>query len=85
MARLKTEGDWGNWSITKLGKVLDPTDAWENNNLRDPFPFRHNDKIYLFYSGGLEKAIGLAIADDVVFKYLNSYKACELTRENTGN
>jgi len=85
LARLKTEGDWENWSIIKVGKVLDATDAWENNNLRDPFPFRHDDKIYLFYSGGLEKAIGLAIADDAVFECLNTSKPCKLIQENIRN
>lgn len=65
LARLNTKSNWKNWPIIKFGNVLDPTDIWEMNNLRDPFPIRYNDKIYLFYSGGGEKAIGLAIANDI--------------------
>jgi len=48
--------------VQKHGTILSPECDWENNNLRDPFPIFHNDKLYLYYAGGREHGIGLAIS-----------------------
>ena len=33
---------------------------WETTDLRDPFPFRWGDALYLYYTGGGEQGVGLA-------------------------
>ncbi|MBT3606410.1 MAG: hypothetical protein HN521_25345, partial [Candidatus Latescibacteria bacterium] len=48
--------------VQKYGTILSPEADWENGNLRDPFPMFHDEKLYLYYAGGREKGIGLAIS-----------------------
>ncbi len=48
--------------VQKHGTILSPEHEWENNNVRDPFPIFHDGKLYLYYAGGREHGIGLAIS-----------------------
>jgi len=48
--------------IQKYGAILTPDEEWEKNNLRDPFPVFHDEKFHLYYAGGREYGIGLAIS-----------------------
>ncbi|MFO8081300.1 MAG: hypothetical protein R6V07_13500 [Armatimonadota bacterium] len=50
------------WHAEKLGTVLEPGPDWEEPDLRDPFPFEWDGRLYLFYAGGEEAGIGLAEA-----------------------
>ena len=50
------------WQAEKLGTVLEPELEWEGADLRDPYPFEWQGRLYLFYAGGLEAGIGLAVA-----------------------
>ncbi len=55
--------DWLAWGpLRRHGTVLAPELAWEADDLRDPFPLRYGDALYLYYSGGHEQGIGLAVA-----------------------
>jgi len=54
---------WEDWRMTRRGDVLLPELEWEGDNLRDPFPFEFEGRLYLYYVGGVEKGIGLAIAE----------------------
>jgi hypothetical protein len=54
-------GDWLAWgSLHRHGVVFAPAVPWEKNDVRDPFPFRANGSLYLYYVGGGEAGIGLA-------------------------
>jgi hypothetical protein len=54
--------DWLAWGpLRRHGTVLAPEFDWEANDLRDPFLLRYGDALYLYYSGGHEQGIGLAI------------------------
>ena len=44
----------------RYGTLMEPKLGWENKSLRDPLPIFVDDKLYLFYVAGGEKAIGLA-------------------------
>jgi predicted GH43/DUF377 family glycosyl hydrolase len=48
--------------VEKHGAILSPEQDWESNNLRDPFPIFHDEKLYLYYAGGREHGIGLAVS-----------------------
>ncbi|MFP4250189.1 MAG: hypothetical protein ACLFU7_11055 [Armatimonadota bacterium] len=48
------------WHAEKLGTVLEPGPEWEEPDLRDPFPFEWDGRLYLFYAGGEEAGIALA-------------------------
>ena len=48
--------------VQKHGTILTPQGEWEKRNVRDPFPIFHDKKLYLYYAGGGEKGIGLAIS-----------------------
>ena len=48
--------------LQKHGAILTPQGEWEKQNVRDPFPFFHDNKLHLYYAGGGEKGIGLAIS-----------------------
>jgi hypothetical protein len=50
------------WEARKLGTVLEPEVDWEGDDLRDPYPFEWEGRLYLFYAGGTEAGIGLAKA-----------------------
>lgn len=64
VARVATEGRPQAWQAERLGTVLEPELPWEGADLRDPFPFCWEGKLYLYYAGGLEAGIGLAVAED---------------------
>ncbi|MGI5819716.1 MAG: hypothetical protein ACOX9R_16655 [Armatimonadota bacterium] len=49
------------WRAERLGTVLEPGPDWEEPDLRDPFPFEWQGRLYLFYAGGEEAGIGLAV------------------------
>jgi hypothetical protein len=60
-ARLgETPDNWG--KPEKLGAILEPTEAWEKQELRDPFLLRHENELYLYYAGGDETGLGVAVA-----------------------
>lgn len=53
--------DWLNWGpVQRHGVVFAPEEQWEDDDVRDPFLFRDDDTLYLYYVGGREKGIGLA-------------------------
>ncbi|MBI3973766.1 MAG: hypothetical protein HY332_21020 [Chloroflexi bacterium] len=55
------DDDWTRWGpLHRHGVVLTPEHEWEAGDLRDPFILRHDDSLYLFYTGGHEQGIGLA-------------------------
>lgn len=62
VARVDTSEPPEQWRAEKLGTVLEPALEWEGEDLRDPYPFEWEGRLYLFYAGGLEAGIGLAMA-----------------------
>lgn len=64
LARVDTTAPPREWRAQRLGTVLRPELAWEGDDLRDPYPFEWEGRLYLFYVGGPEAGIGLAVADD---------------------
>lgn len=64
LATLNVAADgWLEWGpLRRHGTVIAPALNWEANDLRDPFPLRYGDALYLYYSGGHEQGIGLAVA-----------------------
>jgi hypothetical protein len=53
--------DWNGWGgLRRHGVVFAPEQDWETTDLRDPFLFRWQDSLYLYYTGGGEQGIGLA-------------------------
>lgn len=62
MARVDASVPAEQWQAEKLGTVLEPELPWEGDDLRDPYPFEWRGRLYLFYAGGLEAGIGLAVA-----------------------
>lgn len=64
LATFPIKGEWKGWGpLRRWGEVLAPELAWEQNNLRDPFLLRYEDKLYMYYVGGNEKGIALAVTD----------------------
>ena len=57
----ETPDDWG--ELEKLGTILEPTAACEKQELRDPFLLQHEGRLYLYYAGGNEAGLGVAVAD----------------------
>lgn len=56
-----SDDDWTRWGdLRRHGVVLTAEQPWETTDLRDPFPFRWSDSLYLYYSGGGEQGVGLA-------------------------
>ena len=47
----------------RLGTCLVPTEPWEADELRDPFPLVVDRQLWLYYAGGGEQGIGVAVAD----------------------
>ena len=62
IARLDASMPPEDWRAEKLGTVLEPEPNWEEPDLRDPYPFEWDGRLYLFYAGGEEAGIGLATA-----------------------
>ncbi len=60
VARVDASAAPEDWQAHRLGTVLEPDLDWEGDDLRDPYPFEWEGKLYLFYAGGLEAGIGLA-------------------------
>jgi len=58
-----TFGPEGPGRLERLGTCLVPNGGWEGRELRDPFPLLVDDRLYLYYIGGGEKGLGLAVAD----------------------
>jgi hypothetical protein len=68
--------DWTDWTVTAASEVMRPERAWEGanepcvtseggagsglNQLRDPYVLENEGRIYLYYSGAGETAIGVA-------------------------
>ncbi len=52
----------GERQAQKLGTVLEPELDREGDDLRNPFHFRWHDRLYFYYAGGLEAAIGIGEA-----------------------
>ncbi|MFP4026237.1 MAG: hypothetical protein ACLFWL_00410 [Candidatus Brocadiia bacterium] len=64
-AVMSIEGDWQNWDKPqRLGDVIRPELEWESNNIRDPYLIEAGGRLYMFYVGGNETGISLAIAKD---------------------
>jgi len=47
----------------RLGTCLEPTEPWEGHELRDPFPLVVDGRLWLYYIGGGEQGIGVAVTD----------------------
>ncbi|MFW5868947.1 MAG: hypothetical protein ACOCX2_14075 [Armatimonadota bacterium] len=62
VARVDASRPPEDWEARKLGTVLEPGPEWEGADLRDPYPFEWEGRLYLFYAGGVEAGIGLAVA-----------------------
>ena len=60
-ARIDTSGPPEEWRAVDRRTVLEPESKWEGTDLRDPFPFEFEGALYLFYAGGTEAGIGLAV------------------------
>ncbi len=63
-ARVETDRSPEQWQAVDRRTVLQPELKWEGDDLRDPFPFEFEGALYLFYVGGTEAGIGLAIEHD---------------------
>ena len=57
----ETPNDWS--AAEKLGTLLEPSAPWERQELRDPFILRHENRLYLYYAGGNEAGLGVAVAE----------------------
>ena len=64
LARVEMTPPPEEWRAERLGTVLEPELPWEGADLRDPYPFQWRGRLYLFYAGGLEAGIGLAVAEN---------------------
>lgn len=53
----------GGPELSRLGTVLVPELDWERDELRDPCPLRVGERLYLYYIGGREQGLGLAVAE----------------------
>lgn len=63
LATLQTAGPWEEWPRPqRRGDVLRPELPWEQGNLRDPYLVETEGSVYMFYVGGNESGIGLAVA-----------------------
>ncbi len=62
VARVDASAPPEKWEAQKLGTVLEPTLDREGDDLRDPYPFEWDGDLYLYYVGGLEAGIELAVA-----------------------
>ncbi|MEA3400340.1 MAG: hypothetical protein U9R79_03760 [Armatimonadota bacterium] len=63
LARVDTSAPPQQWRAERLGTVLKPALEWEGDDLRDPYPFEWDDRLYLYYAGGLEAGLGLAVTE----------------------
>ena len=60
-AIVRLEGDWTQWRAERIGDVLRPALDWERSNLRDPYIIEADGRLYMFYVGGNEAGIGVAV------------------------
>ena len=62
LARIPFDGDRPG-PTERLGTCLVPTQPWERDELRDPYPLVVDGRLWLYYAGGGEEGIGVAHTD----------------------
>jgi len=61
LAAMPMRGEWTEWRIERLGDALTPALDWEQENVRDPYIIEADGRVYMFYVGGNEAGISLAV------------------------